>query len=593
MDTTGKQRLDELASPRRNHFFYGKLLDEMHLRMEQDFFNGKRWMLNRLGLGRGVLCGLQVTADGKNVWVSPGVAIDAYGREIVVPQKVCIDPSKISADCGTVRPRDPEKEPTVYLALCYKECKADFVPALVTDCKPQDQCAPSTIVESYCLEVRLGTPPVIAPPSDELCEALNGGKDADDKRKRLCEVLAESTCGTVSGDVCVPLATIELAGDGKVGGIDTCGPREQVYSNDLLFDLLLCLHGGTQGPKGDRGARGLGLDPDLPKILDIAWEHNKAYVLYASLPISTPASLGDFLIPFLADGSLTQLALPEVLTSRIEKGDNPPLFTIYFDHPLTGIDAQTFTLRVRAEAPPQLYPYLQTLPMDLGIAPPGFYTDFAVCGDILLVSTKGRTPHTEDQFECAASFIPRKTFFAGLRSLLPLLWATQSTHLSLTLQLVLKGDFVWDDKAPDSFESLVLDADNIGGRVGKKIKRSGVMREGQNPSGNLTQGGDFESWLRLSVLPLGYQIPRQDKKLILEQLAALNATYGGDLLSAPVSVNVATAAQLTSAGLTTAQAEKIIEERKRRWFADAQDLAERKVLSDTTLLKIKDKIIVR
>ena len=67
MDGIVRQRIDELASPRRNHFFYGKLLDELHLRMEQDYFNGKRWMLNRLGLGHGVLCGLEVTADGPYV----------------------------------------------------------------------------------------------------------------------------------------------------------------------------------------------------------------------------------------------------------------------------------------------------------------------------------------------------------------------------------------------------------------------------------------------------------------------------------------------------------------------------------------------
>jgi hypothetical protein len=81
---------------------------------------------------------------------------------------------------------------------CYRECKADFVPALVTDCKPQDQCAPSTIVESYCLEVRAGEPPAVAPHNEALCEALNDGKDADDKRKRLCEVLSKAPCVTVA-----------------------------------------------------------------------------------------------------------------------------------------------------------------------------------------------------------------------------------------------------------------------------------------------------------------------------------------------------------------------------------------------------------
>ena len=41
-------------------------------------------MLNRLGLGFGVLCGLEVCAVGDAVVVRPGIAIDGRGREIVV-----------------------------------------------------------------------------------------------------------------------------------------------------------------------------------------------------------------------------------------------------------------------------------------------------------------------------------------------------------------------------------------------------------------------------------------------------------------------------------------------------------------------------
>jgi hypothetical protein len=299
MHTIVKPRLDELATPRRNHFFYGKLLDELHLRMEQEYFNGRRWMLNRMGLGRGVLCGLKVTPDGKHVRVSPGVAIDAYGREIVVPHEVCIDPSKIAAECGTVRDRK-STEAQVYIVLCYHECKADFVPVLVTDCKPREECAPSTIVESYCVEVRKGTPPAVEPATKELrerlCKALSSGETADEKRRNLCELLMSWPCATVSGDACVVLAAIEFAEGGTVGAIDS-RPREQVYSNELLFDLLLCLHADGQGPKGDPGPKGetgdrgpqgpqgepgppgAGLNPNLTKIAEINWPHNERWPL--------------------------------------------------------------------------------------------------------------------------------------------------------------------------------------------------------------------------------------------------------------------------------------------------------------------------
>ena len=51
-----------LHAPKRNKYFYGKLLDAAHMSLEQCYGIDKRRMLNRLALGPGVLCGLDVTA---------------------------------------------------------------------------------------------------------------------------------------------------------------------------------------------------------------------------------------------------------------------------------------------------------------------------------------------------------------------------------------------------------------------------------------------------------------------------------------------------------------------------------------------------
>ena len=155
--------LGRLSAPRRNHFFYGKLLDEMHLRMEQQYFSGKRWLLNRLTLGEGVLCGLKVTrsANGKTLLVSAGVAIDALGREIVVPQDMEIDPLQLAGECGSRTRLDPAVDKKIHLVVCYRECRADFAPAMVTDCLPEDATAPSTIVESFCFVVRREHAPLV------------------------------------------------------------------------------------------------------------------------------------------------------------------------------------------------------------------------------------------------------------------------------------------------------------------------------------------------------------------------------------------------------------------------------------------------
>ena len=80
---------EQLAAFVRNRYFYGKLLDVYHLELEQQYLNGKRWLINRLISGYGVVCGLNVecSGDGKGVIVGPGVGIDKAGYEIVVPRK--------------------------------------------------------------------------------------------------------------------------------------------------------------------------------------------------------------------------------------------------------------------------------------------------------------------------------------------------------------------------------------------------------------------------------------------------------------------------------------------------------------------------
>ena len=261
MDTLAQARLDKLTSPQRNHYFYGKLLDELHLTMEQQYVNGKRWMLNRLALGSGVLCGLQVTTDGKSLCVAAGVAVDGHGREIIVPHTVQIDPWQVAGTCDTTTALDTATEhSSVYLTLCYCERQTDFMPALVTDCDTENPCAPSTIVEGFRLVVREGTPPPVTLASVELCKVLNGGSDAADKRQRICEELSKSssTCAGPRGDACVVLATMTLLPDSKIANFDAVSARSLLCSNELLFELLLCLQGGngSTGPQGLPGAPG-------------------------------------------------------------------------------------------------------------------------------------------------------------------------------------------------------------------------------------------------------------------------------------------------------------------------------------------------
>src|SRR5690349_1407091 len=80
------------TAPERNHYFYGLLLNEAKFTRETDYFNLKRWLLNRLCFGSGILFGLETTVQFSpdTIIVQPGVAIDRLGREILVPDVVSL-----------------------------------------------------------------------------------------------------------------------------------------------------------------------------------------------------------------------------------------------------------------------------------------------------------------------------------------------------------------------------------------------------------------------------------------------------------------------------------------------------------------------
>ncbi len=325
---------------RRNNYFYGKRMDVQHCRMEQDYGKLKQWLVNRLTFGKGVVCGLDISVQGRKLCVDPGFAIDGLGREIVVPVRACIDPvtgeggccepccdqagvtpppqqqppppgqtgnptgalthvnaatpgagasgpavdalaaaDGRSASAGTVVTTAPGATVTragnlFTLWLCYRECRADYQPVLVSDCGTRDQCAPGTIVETFCLKVTPGAPPRLRDPAwcAKLWEpirqpapqpsagslatgthaSLSPSVDANDlasivgargallsRRQLLCE-LFDQPCDPAEGDPCVPLAVLLLDGDNPIR-FETCPVRPRVYSNAMLLDLILCL----------------------------------------------------------------------------------------------------------------------------------------------------------------------------------------------------------------------------------------------------------------------------------------------------------------------------------------------------------------
>lgn len=257
------EALRKLATPTRNHYFYGKLLDVFHFELEQNYTNQKRWLMNRLVLGYGVICGLKVTPanDGTcRIRVQPGVAIDKWGREIILPEPSrAIDPTMLTDACGqpvgpapaytyaaepapTPMPTPtPPPERCVHVCLAYHECPAELSPVMAGECGGEQQCEPGVIREQYRLLVRAGRAPLL--PRLACSEALDGVFDSNTINY---EHLVEWTlrgCQWAPDDPCIPLANIALPDDGcglTQNSIDL-NVRPIVYSNLLLRDLVLCL----------------------------------------------------------------------------------------------------------------------------------------------------------------------------------------------------------------------------------------------------------------------------------------------------------------------------------------------------------------
>jgi hypothetical protein len=311
----------KLKTPKRNRYFYGKLLDEFHLRMETEYHNKKRWLLNRLSFGNGVLCGLKVTTKDGFLNVSSGMAIDAWGREIIVPSPIVIDPWQAPDPvCADVESLDKTKP--VYLCLVYRECLTDPMPVLVTDCEAQDQTQCGSVVEGYKWLLTNTVPPIWPnKPDASLCDALEAeareinpleevppsrrpteetrSKAADIRAKlrALCDVFAKEEFNGLDLPPCVPLAKIALKPETKtVESIDNCSVRPFAISNEKLFEMIICLAAGGAGQpgakgdkgdpglKGDPGAQGIpgvqgpageGLESGLVQITELSWKHQE------------------------------------------------------------------------------------------------------------------------------------------------------------------------------------------------------------------------------------------------------------------------------------------------------------------------------
>lgn len=138
----------------RNRYFYGKLLTVRDFESEQTYMNQKRWLLNRLLHGVGVVTGLQVTPAGeRKITVNAGLAFDYQGREIIVEERQTLDLSTVH---GFQNNGDYAK--IVYLCLAYEESGKEMVHSVANSARKEEVSEYNRSVESYKLLIQEEAP---------------------------------------------------------------------------------------------------------------------------------------------------------------------------------------------------------------------------------------------------------------------------------------------------------------------------------------------------------------------------------------------------------------------------------------------------
>lgn len=184
---------------KRARYFHGMLLTDRDFREEQIYHNEKRKLLNRMLHGWGVVCGLGIKAtspESSKVIITPGMAIDCHGNEIVVCEDFEIDLKKEAELCPDTskKEKDPcaemgkeEKECKYYIAIKYNEVPTDPVPVYTPGGGCEEKvCDYSRTREGFCISL-FKTPPCHAVlPKDGLFEdILNCLKDNENYEDKI------------------------------------------------------------------------------------------------------------------------------------------------------------------------------------------------------------------------------------------------------------------------------------------------------------------------------------------------------------------------------------------------------------------------
>ena len=134
-------RVEAFKALTRVRFFSGRLLSADDFAAEQAYAREKRKLHNRFLCGSGIVSGLDVKVGTGTITVSPGLALDPRGNEVVVDR-----PVEVALPKGQ----------SGFLSLAYREEETDPVPVA-------GGMQAGRIKEVYTLSVEPAPPPDTVP----------------------------------------------------------------------------------------------------------------------------------------------------------------------------------------------------------------------------------------------------------------------------------------------------------------------------------------------------------------------------------------------------------------------------------------------
>ncbi|HQA12119.1 hypothetical protein [Zoogloea sp.] len=344
----------------RLHYHYGQLLGAEDFNTEQRYFLLRSRLHNAVLHGFGTVWGLKIgyvdTETALRLTCDAGLAIDALGREIHVPQKICLDvtglastrfwadlappPAKAPAaatptdvdtpasdDTGTppivVTPSDTTTDDPrrrVYVVLRYRACLTELAPAVVQPCSDQDAAlAPSRVTDGYRLCLEAAPPDGAGLPIRDI--ALRPAPSADPRERLLDLILNPPTdlarLWSGADDAPLLLAVLDLEAVGtpaervKLSGAIDNGVRALLPHVQAVADLALGIH--LESTAGQRAFQATGVSAAVGTGADAS---RMVLAVSTSQPV-LPASLGDASVRVLRFDAASKKWVEPAVTARV------------------------------------------------------------------------------------------------------------------------------------------------------------------------------------------------------------------------------------------------------------------------------------